>query len=130
MQLNNLHSAAMAFTIFLERNGNPYGKNIATHDSSGSRSPCSHRCAGELQTTVDRSICVTSVHCLDSSLFCSSKVGRSARYYRIQLLQRMGDFSYWSKLPQAVVTWTSKFLLKIQEIWRTLSSQTHLVVKY
>ena len=38
-----------------------YGK-IAAHDSSSSRSPCSHRCTGDLQITVDRSICVTSVH--------------------------------------------------------------------
>ena len=59
-----------------------YGK-IADHDSSGSRSPCSHSSTGELQTTVDRSICVTSVHGLDSSFFCSSKVGSIARYHRI-----------------------------------------------
>ena len=55
---------------------------IAANDSSGSMSPCSHSCTAELQITVDRSICVTSVHCLDSSFFCPSKVGSSARYHR------------------------------------------------
>ena len=50
-----------------------YGK-IPAHESSGSRNPCSHSFTGELKITADHSIFVTSVHCLSSSLFYSSKV--------------------------------------------------------
>ena len=38
----------------------------AAHDSSGLRSHCSHSCTVELQITVDRSICLNFVRCLDS----------------------------------------------------------------
>ena len=68
------------FQLFLRMEA--YGK-IPAHDSSGSRKPCSHSCTGELKVTVDRSICVTSVHCPASSFFCSSKVGSGARYHVI-----------------------------------------------
>ena len=39
--------------------------------------------ATELEITVGRNICVTSVHRLDSSFSCSLKVGSGTRYYSI-----------------------------------------------
>ena len=36
----------------------------------------------------------------------------------------------WSKLPQAVVTWTTKVFLKIWELWLILRLQTYWVTKY
>ena len=59
-----------------------YGK-IAAHNSSNSRSPCLQE---NYKSTVYRGVCVTSIYCLDSSFFCSSKIGSIARYHRTQLL--------------------------------------------
>ena len=50
VQLNNLHSTAMALSLFL--GAEAYGK-IAAYDCSGLRSPCSHSCTGELQIAVE-----------------------------------------------------------------------------
>ena len=85
-----------------------YG-GIPAHDSSGSRSTCSRRCTGELKITVDRNICVTSVHCLDSSFFCSSKVGNCTRYQSIWLLQKLRAYSYSSMLPKLWLLGLAKF---------------------
>ena len=40
---------------------------------------CSHSCIGVLKIIADCNICVTFVHCLNSSFFCSSKVGSVTR---------------------------------------------------
>ena len=50
-----------------------YGK-ILSHDSSGSRNPCSHRCTRELKITVFHSIYVTYVNCHYSSFSVLQKL--------------------------------------------------------
>ena len=71
-------------------------EKILAHYSSGSRNRCSRSCTGELISTVDNSNCVTSVHCLHSSLF---------------VLQ---SWKSW-KVPQSMVTSeTEMFQLLVQ----------------
>ena len=78
--------------------------------------PCLHSCTGKWKITADRRISVTSIYFLYSSFFCSSKAGSGARYHNVWLLQKLRCWSYWSKLPQAVVTWTNKAFLRLQDI--------------
>ena len=83
VHLNNLHSTAMAF--YLSWSGSLWNKIVA-NDSSGSRSACLHSCTGELKITVDRSICVNSVYCLESSFSVLQK---------LEVVQGTKEYSYF-----------------------------------
>ena len=70
MQLNNLHSGAVAFNPFLKRSP----RTISAQDFSVSRNSCSHSCTEEMKISADRSICVASVCCFQSSVSVLQKL--------------------------------------------------------